>query len=172
VLRTFERFGGFDETLVRNQDDEHNLRITKGGGRVWQSSRIRSVYRPRSTLSKVFRQYLQYGYWKPFVMKKHGQAASLRHAVPGLFVAALIVCAVVSPWIAWPWTALVSAYAAAVAAMTVSVASSRKTDWRTTLCVPAVIAAYHVGYGIGSIFGAWDALRLEHGRERFSKLTR
>ena len=25
---TFERFGGFDENLVRNQDDEHNLRMT------------------------------------------------------------------------------------------------------------------------------------------------
>jgi glycosyltransferase involved in cell wall biosynthesis len=169
---TFERFGPFDEALVRNQDDEHNLRITKGGGRVWQSSGIRSVYRPRSTLSKVFRQYLQYGYWKPFVMKKHGQAASLRHAVPGLFVAALVVCAGVSPWSGWPWVLLVGAYAAAVVAMTVAVASSKKTDWPATLRVPAVIAAYHVGYGVGSIFGAWDALRLERGRERFSKLTR
>ena len=35
----FERFGGFDEALVRNQDDEHNLRIVRGGGRVWQSTR-------------------------------------------------------------------------------------------------------------------------------------
>ena len=39
---------------------------------------------------RCFRQYRQYGYWKPFVMKKHGQAAALRHLVPGLFVAALI----------------------------------------------------------------------------------
>ncbi len=84
--RTFERFGGFDETLVRNQDDEHNLRIVKGGGRVWQESRIRSSYRPRATLGQVFRQYLQYGYWKPFVMKKHGQPARLRQLVPALFV--------------------------------------------------------------------------------------
>ena len=40
---TFERFGSFDETLVRNQDDEHNLRIVTGGGRVWQSARIVSA---------------------------------------------------------------------------------------------------------------------------------
>jgi glycosyltransferase involved in cell wall biosynthesis len=57
--RTFERFGGFDENLVRNQDDEHNLRIVKGGGRVWQESRIHSSYRPRATLGQVFRQYLR-----------------------------------------------------------------------------------------------------------------
>jgi glycosyltransferase involved in cell wall biosynthesis len=86
---SFERFGGFDETLVRNQDDEHNLRIHRGGGRVWQSARIRSAYRPRATLAQLFRQQRQYGYWKPFVMRKHGQAAALRQWVPGVFVAAL-----------------------------------------------------------------------------------
>ena len=86
---TFERFGGFDEALVRNQDDEHNLRIVLGGGRIWQSPAIRSVYSPRDSLAALWRQWLQYGYWKPFVMKKHGQAAAWRHRVPGLFVAAL-----------------------------------------------------------------------------------
>ena len=90
---TFARFGGFDEALVRNQDDEHNLRIHRGGGRIWQSASIRSVYVPRSSKRDVFRQYQQYGYWKPFVMKKHGQAAALRHLVPGLFVAALLLFA-------------------------------------------------------------------------------
>ena len=56
---TFERFGGFDESLARNQDDEHNLRLVRGGGRVWQSSRIRSTYHPRASLSQFFRQYFQ-----------------------------------------------------------------------------------------------------------------
>ena len=113
--RTFERFGGFDETLVRNQDDEHNLRIVKGGGRVWQESRIRSSYRPRATLGQVFRQYLQYGYWKPFVMKKHGQPARLRQLVPALFVAALALFALMAVvgWQFWPLATLLVAYAGA-----------------------------------------------------------
>src|SRR5262249_43316602 len=38
--RTFERHGGFDEQLVRNQDDEHNLRLVLAGARVWQSREI------------------------------------------------------------------------------------------------------------------------------------
>jgi succinoglycan biosynthesis protein ExoA len=171
---TFERFGNFDETLVRNQDDEHNLRLTQGGGKVWQSSRIRSVYRPRATLAQVFRQYLQYGYWKPFVMKKHGQPASLRHAVPGVFVAALVVAACLVWWSQWPLVGLVGAYVAAVLAMTAAIAlsASHQVGWRVLLRVPDVIMAYHFGYGIGSIIGAWDALRLDRGRERFGTLTR
>ena len=33
----FDRIGMFDEELVRNQDDEFNLRLTRSGGKIWQS---------------------------------------------------------------------------------------------------------------------------------------
>jgi succinoglycan biosynthesis protein ExoA len=170
--QSFERFGGFDEQLVRNQDDEHNLRIVKGGGRVWQSSRIRSVYRPRATLSQVFSQYLQYGYWKPFVMKKHGQAASVRHLVPGVFVLLLGIFTLLLPFFTWPLVALVGAYVVGVLAMTTAVARSQAPLWSVLWRIPDVIVAYHFGYGIGSLIGWWDALRGRSGRERFAKLTR
>lgn len=171
---TFERFGNFDESLVRNQDDEHNLRITSSGGRVWQSARIVSVYRPRTSLGHVFRQYLQYGYWKPFVMSKHGQAAAARHVVPALFVIALVVCAVlaasgVSPW---PIAALGAAYALAVVAMTAAVARSTRPRLAALWRVPLVVVASHVAYGLGSIAGWIDVVRGARGRARFSTLTR
>lgn len=169
----FERFGNFDEQLVRNQDDEHNLRIVRGGGRVWQSSAIRSVYRPRATLSQVFRQYLQYGYWKPFVMKKHGQAA-LRHLVPGLFVASLALALIAAALgiAAWPALGLASAYGGAVLAMSVLVARAAPLPWAATLRLPGVIAACQVGYGLGTLLGAWDAGLHGRGRARFASLTR
>jgi succinoglycan biosynthesis protein ExoA len=171
---TFERFGGFDERLVRNQDDEHNLRIVKGGGRVWQSASIRSTYRPRASLGKVFRQYLQYGYWKPFVMKKHGQAASVRHLVPGMFVLvlALSMLLMLLGGPTWPAIALVSVYVLGVLAMTAAVAGSQSPRLAVLVRVPDVIVAYHFGYGIGSLIGWCDVLRGEVGRERFAKLTR
>ena len=95
--------------LAKASDDQQTALVGgQGGGRVWQESRIHSSYRPRSTLGQVFRQYLQYGYWKPFVMKKHGQPASMRHLVPALLVAALGATAVLAvlggP--AWPLAAL------------------------------------------------------------------
>lgn len=172
--RSFERFGDFDASLVRNQDDEHNLRIVKGGGRVWQSSRILSIYRPRARLAQVFRQYLQYGYWKPFVMRKHGQAASLRHVVPGGFVVALALSAALAllGGAAWPFAVLVALYGSALLAMTAAIAVSQPTPWPVLWRIPAVIAAYHVGYGTGSVVGWWDALRHGRGRARFGTLTR
>ncbi|AKJ31180.1 glycosyltransferase family 2 protein [Caldimonas brevitalea] len=171
--RSFERFGGFDETLVRNQDDEHNLRIVKGGGRIWQSPAIRSTYRPRAHLGALFRQYLQYGYWKPFVMKKHGQAASLRQLLPGLYVLVLGVSLLLAMCGVWPGLAGALAGAYAVAVLLASVLIARHTGLDLLWRLPAVIAAYHFGYGIGSVWGWCDVLRgATTGRPRFSRLTR
>jgi len=169
---SFERFGGFDETLVRNQDDEHNLRIVRGGGRVWQSAAIRSTYTPRDSLAALWRQWLQYGYWKPFVMRKHGQAAALRHRLPGLFVAALGVAAAlaVARLAAWPLVLLLGAYALALTALSLVLAAG--TSWRLLPRLPWVIAAQQIGYGLGSLLGYWDAWRHGRGRDRFARLTR
>ena len=171
---TFERYGRFDEALVRNQDDEHNLRLTRAGARVWQSARIRSAYRPRAGIGQVFQQYLQYGYWKPFVMKKHGQPAAVRQVLPGAYVALLVLLAalalVTQKWL--PLAALLALYAFALAALGLTVAASATRGWSLLLRLPAVIAAYHLGYGIGTLVGWWDVLRHGHGRARFAKLTR
>src|ERR1043166_4540670 len=93
---TFEKFGLFDEELARNQDDEHNLRIARGGGKIYQSPKIKSWYRPRGSLMALFRQYMQYGYWKVRVIEKHKLPASPRHLVPGAFVLTLMLLSLTS----------------------------------------------------------------------------
>lgn len=168
---TFARFGGFDEALVRNQDDEHNLRLTRGGARIWQSPRIRSSYTPRASLRQLFAQQRQYGYWKPFVMKKHGQSASVRHLVPGGFVATLILLTLLLPLGSAPVLAgLAGVYAAFVLAVSLLIAA--QAGWNLLPRLPAVIAAYHVGYGLGSLRGAWDALLKGRADPAFGRLTR
>jgi len=192
--QTFERFGGFDENLVRNQDDEHNLRIHKGGGRIWQSALIRSTYQPRASVGDVFRQYRQYGYWKPFVMKKHGQAAALRHLVPGLFVASLIGLLVLMlgfggltliassastlKWVS-AWGTLVCSLGLmalcltyGLAVLLVSLSISRELGGRLMGQLPDVIAAYHFGYGLGSIRGWLDVWGRGRPNPTFGRLTR
>src|SRR6185503_8328208 len=88
---TFDRAGLFDPNLVRNQDDEFNFRLRRMGGRVWQSPRIKSTYTPRASLSALFRQYIQYGFWKVAVVRKHRALASWRHVVPALFVSSIMI---------------------------------------------------------------------------------
>jgi succinoglycan biosynthesis protein ExoA len=168
---SFERFGRFDETLVRNQDDEHNLRIVRGGGRVWQSAAIRSIYWPRAGLAQLFAQQRQYGHWRSFVLHKHGSPAAWRQLVPAAFVAALASAILAMPWAgAVPLAALLSAYTLYLAVVSLAVAS--RAGWRLIWRLPFVIAAYHLGYGLGTWQGL-SAICFGHAPSpRMKELTR
>ena len=67
----FEKYGLFDEELVRNQDDEFNYRMRKQGGKILLNPKIKSNYTVRCSAVKLFRQYYQYGFWKVRVFQKH-----------------------------------------------------------------------------------------------------
>lgn len=167
----FDRFGLFDETLVRNQDDEHNLRMRRAGGRLWQSSLIHSVYHPRNSLSHLFAQQQQYGYWRPLVVRKHGQPGSIRQLVPACFLAALVVCSLIAPWMTMPIAGLMTVYSFYL--VLASMAATQPTgQWRMLWRLPAVITAFHMGYGWGTWRGLLDIVRSRAPSSRFAKMTR
>jgi succinoglycan biosynthesis protein ExoA len=171
---TFERFGYFDEELIRNQDDEFNLRIIRNGGRIWQSAKIRSWYRPRASLQAVFKQYAQYGYWKVRVIQKHRLPASWRHLVPGAFVLALGTLgalAIFSYLAFWIWLAVLAAYS--LLSLAASFSSASRGGWKLLPVLPAVVGCYHFGYGYGFLRGLLDfTLRGGGDISRFDRLTR
>jgi succinoglycan biosynthesis protein ExoA len=186
--KTFEKFGLFDEQLVRNQDDEHNLRITRGGGKVYQSPAIKSWYQPRGSLSELFRQYMQYGYWKVLVIQKHKLPASWRHLVPGMFLMALallfagsVLCSLLSASTRLPaamsyllWMAFFLVLGTYVLVVLVaSILTSVKTKWKLFAILPLVFGCYHFGYGLGFLRGVVDFVVLRRGASKsFAKLTR
>jgi glycosyltransferase involved in cell wall biosynthesis len=171
---TFEKFGLFDEELVRNQDDEHNLRITRGGGKVYQSPKIKSWYRPRGSLGALFKQYMQYGYWKVRVIQKHKLPASVRHLVPGVFILALAILAILSPISHLPFIALLFALGSyAICVLVASVVTAAKTEWNLLPVLPLIFGCYHFGYGFGFLRGILDFVILRRGASvSFTKLTR
>jgi succinoglycan biosynthesis protein ExoA len=172
---TLLALGGFDEALVRNQDDELNLRITRQGGKVWQSSSIRSRYTPRASLVALCRQFHQYGYWKIPVLQKHRLPAAVRHVAPFCFLVLLVALAIAAPF---------SRASAAVLAVLVGVygVAALVFAWRagasksTAVDVPAVAAALvcmHVGYASGFGRGIWDFVVLRrHADAAMKRLTR
>jgi succinoglycan biosynthesis protein ExoA len=151
----FERFGGFDEELVRNQDDEFNARVRAGGGRIFLTPRIRSRYFARSTPRTLWRQYFQYGLWKVRVMQKHPAQMQARQFVPAVFVAALTGLAAATPLLApvrWGLAALALLYgSASLAAAAAVVARTRRTADLPRLV--AVFAILHLAYGAGFLTG-------------------
>ena len=61
---SFEQAGGFDESLVRNQDYEFNYRFRQAGGTILYSPELRVAYYGRPTLSALWRQYYDYGFYR------------------------------------------------------------------------------------------------------------
>jgi succinoglycan biosynthesis protein ExoA len=170
----FDRIGLFDEDLVRNQDDEFNFRLKLAGGKIWQSPRIKSWYKPRGSLCALFKQYMQYGYWKVRVIQKHRMPASLRHLVPGMFVLLMLVLPLVALWwslAGWAWLALMGIYTLGnVAASSLTAA---RQGWNLFLLLPCVFACYHFGYGLGFLHGIWDLVVLRRRPSRtYTELTR
>lgn len=164
--------GLFDEELIRNQDDELNLRLTRAGGTIYQSPRIRSWYTPRASLTQLFRQYWQYGYWKVRVIQKHRLPASVRHVIPGAFAGTLLLLALLAPfWVParWGLAGLLGIYGCAVLAA--SLITAKQSQWNFLIVLPAVFACYHFGYGLGFLMGIFDFVVLKR-RGRFAKLTR
>jgi succinoglycan biosynthesis protein ExoA len=170
----FDRIGLFDEELVRNQDDEFNLRLIRSGGKIWQSVRIKSWYHTRKSLRSLFQQQAQYGYWKVRVIQKHKIPASIRHLIPGCFVLALIFLALTSPWsrlALWGWIGLAGLYL--LSNVVASIVTAWHTGWRLFPLIPFVFACYHFGYGYGFLRGILDFVIVQREPTRaYTKLTR
>ncbi len=86
----FSKYGGFDERLVRNQDNEINYRIRKNGGKVLLYDDIRFSYYCRDSVKGVLEMALKNGMWNVITMKLCPGAMGIRHFVPMLFVLSIV----------------------------------------------------------------------------------
>ncbi len=169
----FTRIGMFDEELIRNQDDEFNYRLLKSGGKIWQTPRMKSFYTPRTPLSKLWKQYFEYGYWKIRVIQKHSRPTSIRHVVPGTFVlvevASLLIgllSLILGQLVESPTTSIIgqiwlgifglSTFAYLSASILASIQLAVKHGLKYLPIFPAVFATYHLAYGSGFLKGVWN----------------
>lgn len=156
----FDKVGLFDEDLVRNQDDELNFRITRGGGLVFISPRVKHTYYVRDSFLALFQQYLQYAYWKVVVMRKHGAVISPRHLVPGAFVVAMPVAVgaalLLPPPLSWISALPIATYGGILGYLGVRTAIDTGSA-NVGIAAARAAATMHVAYGIGTVLGALRA---------------
>ena len=159
----FDRIGMFDEDLVRNQDDEFNLRTIRAGGKIWQSPRIVSWYHPRHQLGDLARQYYQYGFWKVAVIRKHKIPASIRHLLPATFVGGILLLVLTvllsaafgAHTILQPaaWLLALGGGAYVAATLIFALRLVPQVGIGIAALLPLVFAAYHFSYGSGFLLG-------------------
>lgn len=146
--------GGFDEELVRNQDDEFNFRLRQAGGKILLDSRATASYYCRDSLGRLWRQYYEYGFWKIRVFQKHIGAVRWRHVLPGGFVLFLLFA---------PLMLLLGGGAATLALLGLgsyltllcggAAITAARSDWRYLPLLPLIWACLHISYGLGMLVG-------------------
>ena len=145
--RSFEKYGLFNEALVRNQDIEHNARIRKNGGKIFLSPKIKSYYYCRSNLKDLWCQNFRNGLWNIKTCKIAPGSLSLRHFIPLFFVLALL-----TTWlIPWLWFCIVGSYLLGSLFYSIKIALVHGPKY--FFIMPIVFLTLHLSYGIGLLTG-------------------
>lgn len=149
----FDRFGLFDERLVRNQDIEMSKRILRGGGRIVIIPDTYSTYYARETFGKLARNNYGNGKWNILTVWYTRELNSLspRHFIPLIFLLSLIIPLLAGfAWhpLWWLSVASLATYSAVISAVSTRIAR------RKHLNIFYLISSFftlHLSYGWGSL---------------------
>jgi cellulose synthase/poly-beta-1,6-N-acetylglucosamine synthase-like glycosyltransferase len=151
--------GGFDESLLTNEDYELNTRIRQAGGRLWLDPNIQVQYYSRPNLRQLARQYARYGYWKLEMLRRYPDSIRWRQALPPLFVLGLLVLAIASIWLpaaGWLMLGVLLIYVSALVLSGVDIALQARQP-ALVIGVPLVIAVMHFSWGGAFLFSAAES---------------
>lgn len=151
----FEKFGKFDERLIRNQDIEFNKRIHRGGGRIVIIPDTYSTYFARETFSKLANNNYGNGKWNILTVWYTHQMRSLsiRHFIPLLFVLSLILPIIGSIfYLPLIWLAVISflLYTSVVSIVSAKIAYRQHLNF---IRLAQTFFVLHLSYGWGAFMG-------------------
>ena len=148
--------GGFDETLLRNEDYELNWRLRERGETVWFDPRLILEYRPRGSLRALARQYFEYGTLEAVMLARHPRSWRLRQlaapALLALLAASALLAAAAGVTAAGGLPAAVPLAYALFLLGGSAVIGVRRRRIEAAL-VPVVAATIHVCWGLGFFVG-------------------
>ena len=140
--------GGWDETLVANEDYELDYRLRRRGGRLLLDPRVVIAWQCRQSVPDLYQQYVRYGKGKADVAMLHPASLSARHVVAPALVAWLALAALRAGRHPAQAALMVSPYVAGVAVATRQTRPvlENDADW---VHLPGAFTAMHVGWGYG-----------------------
>jgi succinoglycan biosynthesis protein ExoA len=167
------RMGGWDERWWRNQDSEMAARFLEDGSRLICLADMAARYVPRNSLRGLIRQYDGYGFYRVATARRH--PASLRRSA--LLMPLLVCCAgcaLLAPGpVRRPARAGMVVYLTSI--LGAGAEAARKSPMSVAATVPPVLAAMHVGMGVGFLRGMarfgmpWAAFARIAGMGRFQR---
>lgn len=148
--------GGFDETMHRAQDWELNHRLLAAGEQIWFTPAMRVIYRPRSNVKALARQFFQTGKWRREVIRRYPETANPRYLAPPVTLVAVGAGTLIGliglfgpAWLRLGFLAP----AGYLAGIIVGAAALPKVPLAARLRLPGVLAVMHGAWGAGFLLG-------------------
>ena len=151
----FDKYGFYDERLVRNQDIELNKRIVCGGGHIYIVPDTYCTYLARETFMSLAKNNYGNGKWNILTVyyTKQFKSLSIRHFIPLLFLLSLIVPSIFS-CIYFPIGILsllsLLLYGLLISLVSLSLVLKEK---RCFWYLMKAFVVLHLSYGCGSLVG-------------------
>ncbi|WP_425562049.1 glycosyltransferase family 2 protein [Microbacterium kribbense] len=167
-----DEVGLFDETIRRGEDWELNLRIRRGGYRVWFDPALSVTYWPRESWVRLARQFRATGAWRGELVRRYGRRNSLRYFAPPALLVVIALAVVLGVLqltrvlTGWPSAVASIVYLPLVAYLLVIVGvalsgagGTGRAGWRDTLWTMIVLPTMHLSWGVGFLGGAFTGAR-------------
>ena len=154
--------GGYDEGMVRNQDNDMNQRLHAAGHRLYCTWKTRCLYHPQATIKGLATYAFRNGYWNAISLRDNPASMRARHVAPFAWVLTLLGCALLAAsglrtskrtavWRSWPGAVLLGLHMSAGTAAGVQTAVRERSPG--ALWLPLVFVGLHVTYGVGTLWG-------------------
>ena len=139
--------GGFDERFTRAQDWELNFRLRENGGIVYFDPRLEVIYRPRSTIKALAKQYFEYGRWRRVVSRRHPGTINYRYLAPPVALAGFLSSLLLGTFVSGIFLIPAGIYAFFILIASIKIASSLLEF----IILLTVLPTMHFAWGAGFI---------------------
>jgi len=152
----WQDLGGFNESLLTNEDYDFNYRVRTSGRKVLLDRSGHCDYFARTDLGDLATQYRRYGGWKARMVRLHPASIKLRHLVAPVFVLSLMVLTLLS--ILWyPFALLlalqVGLYTVLALFFAWQIKSRTGGSVAMILIMPVVFMTIHLSWGASFLIG-------------------
>lgn len=155
----FDKYGFYDERLIRNQDFELNRRIIKRGGHIYIVPDSYCTYYARETFKSLWKQNYLNGVWgiRTILFTGYVDTLALRHYIPMIFVMSLIIPLLLG-FIGWQ-LAFISAVSLFAYILVIGLVSLKLSIKKKLNCFYLLVAFFtlHVSNGLGMFTSLFTA---------------
>lgn len=155
----WQQVGGFNESLLANEDYDFHYRVRQRGGRILLDTGGHSIYFARHSFKALAVQYFRYGRWKAQMVKLNPRSLRLRQLVAPVFVIALIILtalSLLSRLAAVALAAVVVPYVA-LAALFAFKLSRKAGDFRLLPLIAFAFLIIHTTWGSSFLLGLFHS---------------